>query len=142
MTYGARNPGGHPATLVASHPGNQSPTKSNAFSRAARPHPERTAEVVAEIMAAPHVAALDVYAANEIAALIALLEAIDRDLVAHGTLRNGGPRKVVELRLRASARLEKWLVEFGLTPRSRAEWARTLAEGNLASEIARRRAAS
>ena len=134
---------GHPQTLVASHPDNAHAVKSGAFSRTGRPHAQRAAEIAEAVMAAPHVAELDVLAAREIGSLVALIEAIDADIAKRGALepRRGNPRNVVDIRLRASGRLERWLKEFGLTPASRAEWARTLAEGTLAADIARRRAA-
>jgi hypothetical protein len=130
----------NPATLVASHPGNAHARKSGAFSRTGRPYPDRTAEITEAIMAAH--AELDIYAANEVAALIAMIEAIDADLAKRGVMdKRGSPRKaLLNLRLRASGRLATWCSAFGLTPQSRADWAKTLAEGSLAAEIARRRA--
>jgi hypothetical protein len=131
---------GHPSTLIASHPGNRSAAKSGAFSRTGAPNAERAQVVASAILEAPHTDALDWIAAREIGALVALIEAIDRDLAKRGGMDGrGNPRKILDMRLRASGRLERWLKEFGLTPASRAEWARTLAEGNLASEIAKRR---
>jgi hypothetical protein len=135
------NPNGRPENLVASHPGNTSPIKSGAFSRTGRPHAARAAEVSEWLMSAPHTVPLDQVAANEIGALVSLIEALDADIAKRGPLtRADAPRKILDLRLRASGRLERWLREFGATPASRAEFARTLAEGNLATEIARRRA--
>lgn len=131
----------NPSTLQAAHPGNHNALRSGAFSRTGEPHADR-AQVVAEaIMGAPHVDVLDGVAASEVGRLVALIEAIDADIGRRGTLtRSGDPRRVVELRLRASARLEKWLTQLGMTPRARAEWAAVLAQGGLAAEIARRRA--
>jgi hypothetical protein len=88
-------------------------------------------------MEAPHTVELDRVAAEEIGQLVALVEAIDLDIAERG-LRSR--RSLLELRLRASGRLEKWLTQFGATPQSRATWAATLAQGGLAAEIARRRA--
>jgi hypothetical protein len=45
----------------------------------------------------------------------------------------------VDLRLKASGRLERWCAAYGLTPQGRATWASTLAQGGLAAEIAQRR---
>jgi hypothetical protein len=87
-------------------------------------------------MDAPHVVELDRIAAEEIGQLVAV-EAIDLDIAERG-LRSR--RSLLDLRLRASGRLEKWLTQFGATPQSRATWAATLAQGGLAAEIARRRA--
>jgi hypothetical protein len=49
---------------------------------------------------------------------------------------------LLEHRLRASARLERWLKQYGATPASRAAVASTLAHGRLADEIAKRREAA
>jgi hypothetical protein len=91
-------------------------------------------------MASPGVGPLDEIAAVETARLVALIEAADRDLAVRGlTHRRGDARKLLQLRLQASRRLEAWLSAFGMTPRSRVELVRQLAEGGLAAEIARRR---
>ena len=49
-----------------------------------------------------------------------------------------GTNTLLDLRLRASGRLQRWLDGFGATPASRAAWAATLAQGGLAADIARR----
>ena len=61
-------------------------------------------------MEAPHVVELDRIAAEEIGQLVALVEAIDLDIAERG-LRSR--RSLLELRLRASGRLEKWLPSSG-----------------------------
>ena len=137
------NPTGHTSSLIASHPRNVNARRSGAFSRAPRPHGERADEIAEAIMSARHVDDLDGLAASEVGRFVSLIEAIDRDIERRGTLtRAGDPRRAVELRLRASARLEKWLAQLGMTPRARAEWAAVLAQGGLAAEIAKRRAES
>ncbi len=132
---------GHPATLRASHPANLSATKSGVFSRSGRVLAPRAAEIAGEVMDAGHVVGLDRFGAEEIGSLLALIEALDHELERRGPVtRDGSPRKVADLRLRASGRLERWLTTYGLTPAARADLLARLAEGGLAAEIARRRA--
>ncbi len=131
----------NPGTLQASHPANRNAVKSGAFSRTGRILAPRAQEIADEIMTAGHVVGLDRFGAEEIGSLLALIEALDAEIDRGGPLtRNGAPRKVVDLRLRASGRLERWLATYGLTPAARADLLARLAEGGLAAEIARRRA--
>jgi hypothetical protein len=130
------NPNGNTETLYPAHPGNTNAVRSGVFSRTGRILAPRAQEIVDELMRAPHVVELDRVAADEIGQLVALIEAIDCDIAERG-LRSR--RSLLDLRLRASGRLEKWLTQFGATPQSRATWAATLAQGGLAAEIARRR---
>ena len=94
-------------------------------------------------MSAPHVTALDEIGAVGIGRLEALIETLDRVIADNGAVnaRSGKVRALVDLRLRASRRLGEWLDRYGMTPKGRAEWARTLTDGGLAAEIARRRGA-
>jgi hypothetical protein len=131
------NPNGNTNTLYPVHPGNTNAVKSGAFSRSGRILAPRAAEIADALMEAPHVVELDRIAAEEIGQLVALVEAIDLDIAERG-LRSR--RSLLELRLRASGRLEKWRTQFGGTPQSRETWAATMAQGGLAAEIARRRA--
>lgn len=136
------NPVGTPGNLVAAHPGNTNGLAHGAYSVRREVHP-RAAEIAdALLAAAPHTVPLDRLAAEEIGALVVLLDRIDAAL-ADGKVenRNGQVRSLIDLRGRMSSRLERWLREFGLTPASRAEWAARMAQGGLADEIARRRAA-
>lgn len=134
------NPEGHSRTLVASHPGNQNATRRGIYSRTGAALEPRVQELTEAIMAEPHTTEIDRLGATELAKLIALLEAIDAELAERGlTRKSGEPRGLVDLRLRASRRLAEWLDRYGATPLARATWARQLAEGGLAAEIARRR---
>jgi hypothetical protein len=88
------------------------------------------------LMALPHTVEIDRVAAVEIGRLLALIERLDEALAQRGMAQ----RTLLDARLRASGRLERWLAQFGATPQSRATWAATLAQGrSLAEEIARRR---
>ena len=104
------NPNGNTNTLYPVHPGNTNAVKSGAFSRSGRILAPRAAEIADALMEAPHVVELDRIAAEEIGQLVALVEAIDLDIAERG-LRSR--RSLLELRLRASGRLEKWLPSSG-----------------------------
>jgi hypothetical protein len=130
------NPNGNAETLYPAHPGNVSAVKSGIYSRSGRILAPRAAEIADELMSAPHLSELDRTGAEEIAALISVIDAIDADLAKKGI---GGRRSLLDMRLRASGRLERWLAAYGFTPQGRATWASTLAHGGLAAEIARRR---
>ncbi len=135
------NPTGHPASLQASHPGNTAALKSGVFSRSGRVLAPRVEELAGEIMASGFVEGIDWLGARELGSLLALGEALDADIAKRGALtRDGNPRRVVDMRLKLSGRIERWLVQYGATPASRATLAQTLATGGLAAEIARRRA--
>jgi hypothetical protein len=135
------NQAGNPSTLVAAHPGNQNRFAHGAYSPRRELEP-RAAEIAEALLEAPHTVALDRLAAEEIGALVLLLDRVDAAL-SDGRVENrrGQVRSLIDLRNRLSGRLERWLREFGLTPASRADFAATLAQGGLAAEIARRRRA-
>lgn len=129
-------PGGN--GLIPSHPGNVSAVKHGAYAAGNRVLAPRAAEIAEALLQLPHVQPLDRLAAEEIGALVARIEALDAALDARQP-GSRGTATLLDLRLRASSRLERWLREFGATPAARAEWAARLAQGGLAAEIARRR---
>jgi hypothetical protein len=134
-----KNPG-HPKTLVASHPRNQHRLVHGAFSKLARAELDPAAREIADaLMEAPHVDPLDRLAAEEIGALVVQLGRIDAALADGRVERNGTARSLIATRTKLSSRLESWLRQFGLTPASRAEWAKQLAEGETLAESIRRR---
>jgi hypothetical protein len=137
------NKGGHPQTLQARQPGNRNRLVHGAFSKLARADLDPRAREIAEaLMEAPHVDPLDRLAAEEIGALVVQLDRIDAALADGRVERNGTARSLIVVRDKLSGRLESWLRQFGLTPASRAEWARQLAEGeSLAQTIRRKREA-
>lgn len=87
-------------------------------------------------MDAPHTVPLDEIGAREIANVCVLIEAIDAEIARKGVGRAG---VLLDMRIRASGRLERWLAVFGLQPQARVAWSEALARGGLAAEIARRR---
>src|SRR5215204_451750 len=132
------NRDGNPQSLVPQR-GNAHNAPHGAYSPRLREG--RAREVADQVLAAPHTVPLDEYGALEIGRLIALIQALDVALTQRGvTASQGRVRDLVDVRLRASRRLAEWLDRYGMTPKGRAEWARQLAAGGLASEIARRRA--
>lgn len=140
MGLRAMNKGGHPQTLVAAQPGNRNREQHGLYAAPGRDI-DPAAEAVAHwLMSAPHTVDLDHLAATEIGKLVVLLDRMDAALADGHLERRGQARGLIDMRLRLSGRLEKWLRQFGLTPASRAEFAKALAEGGLAAEIARRRA--
>src|SRR3954447_22638101 len=129
------NPDGHRATLVARHPGNRNAERHGVYGSGRALEP-RAQELADAIMREPHTVAIDEPGAREIARLIVLLETIDAELERGGlTRKNGDARSLVDLRLRASRRLAEWLDRYGMTPLSRATWAKRLSGSNLADEI-------
>jgi hypothetical protein len=133
------NPQGHPATLVH-QPGNTAAVKHGVYSAGNRVLAPRAQEIADALMQLDHVQPLDRLAAEEIGALVARVEVLDAELDRRGP-GGKGTATLLDLRLRASSRLERWLREFGATPAARADWAARLAQGGLAAEIARRRGA-
>src|SRR3954468_6985360 len=130
------NPDGHAQTLEAARVGNTHALRHGAYS--SRVLARRAQEISDAVMEAPHTVPLDAIGAGEIGALVARIEALDKALDGRAP-GSRGTAHLLTLRLRASARLERWLREYGLTPSARAEWAARLAGGGLAAEIARRR---
>lgn len=131
------NPAGHPPTL-RHDPGNTVAVQHGVYASSNRVLAPRAREIADALMAAPHTVALDTLAAEEIGALLARIEALDAALEDRKP-GSKGTATLLDLRLRASARLERWLREFGATPAARADWAAQLGRGGLAAEIARRR---
>jgi hypothetical protein len=128
---------GH-ANLVASHPGNVHAAKHGVYSPRLRE--PRAREIADEILEAPHVSGLDEIGAVEIGRLEALIETLDEAIASAGPVnaRRGTVRAVVELRLRASKRLQEWLDRYGMTPKGRAEWAKDLGRRGLMETVAER----
>jgi len=127
---------GTPSNLVAAHPGNTNASKTGVYSpRLLAP---RAREVADALMGAPQATPLDQIAAEEIGSLVALLEATDADLERHGlTNGEGDARSLLDLRVRVSGRLERWLREFGATPAARVEWAGSLGRAEASASVMR-----
>jgi hypothetical protein len=124
--------------LLPSHPGNSNAARHGLYSASGRLLAPRAEEIADALMQLAHTVPVDRIAAEEIGALLARIEALDAELDRRGP-GGRGAATLLDLRLRASGRLERWLREFGATPATRADWAARLAHGGLAEEIRRRR---
>lgn len=130
------NPRGTPENLVPAQPGNANASRAGVYS--ARLLAPRARKVADALMDSPQAVPLDQIAAEEIGSLVALLEAIDADLADRGlTDRDGKARSLLELRVRVSGRLERWLREFGATPASRVEWAGSIGRAEAVASVVR-----
>jgi hypothetical protein len=129
---------GHAASLEPYREGNRHAVRHGLYSSSGRVLAPRAEEIADALMEAAHAVPLDRLAAEEIGALLARIEALDAELDRRGP-GGKGAATLLDLRLRASGRLERWLREFGATPATRADWAARLAHGGLAEEIRRRR---
>jgi hypothetical protein len=106
------NKNGHRATLVSSHPGNTNAVKYGVYSP--RMISGRALEIAEGLEQSFDFNPVERVAVHEAAGCIALLEAIDRDIDERGIVDGRGrSRDLVALRLRVSARLERWLDKFG-----------------------------
>jgi hypothetical protein len=105
------NVDGHKETLVAGHPGNTNAVKFGVHSP--RLIGDRAREIAGGLMQSFEFTPAEKVAVTEAARWIALLEAIDNDLDERGIVdRRGKERYLLELRVRVSARLERWLDKF------------------------------
>lgn len=123
------NSKGHPESLVPAQPGNQNAIRHGLFS--SRTMSPRAQELEDALMSASHTVELDRIAAAEIASLLVLAERMDADIERRGLLNKAGePRTLIELRIRISGRIERWLSQFGATPASRVDWVGKLSAGS------------
>lgn len=134
------NQGGHPQTLQASHPGNRNAEKHGLYSARSADLDPLAEEVVTALMNARHTVPLDHLAAIEIGRLVVLIDRVDAALGDGQVERRGQPRGLIDMRIRLSSRLEKWLRQFGLTPAARSEFVRDLAAGSFREKVEARRA--
>jgi hypothetical protein len=79
-------------TLVAAHPGNRNGLRHGVYSESGRALAPRAAQ----LMQVPHTMPMDRVAAEEVASIVARLDAIDRDLEARA-LGRGGARSLLDV---------------------------------------------
>jgi hypothetical protein len=132
------NRDGHPQTLVAAHPGNNNRLAHGLYSKRREIAPEAL-EIAADLMQLPHVTDSDYRAAVEIAKLELLVDRIDLAIADAPLERRGQVRSLVDQRRRMTTSLERWYVQFGLTPNARAEWAAKLARPSFMEQVEQRR---
>jgi hypothetical protein len=131
------NSDGHPSTLVASHPGNSNRLSHGAYARGL---PAQTADLADALMAQlPHAAPSDRLAVEEAASLLLLIDRID-SVLGDRIAGRGQVKALLDIRVRLSGRLERWLTALGATPQARAALAGSVASGSLAAELARKAA--
>jgi hypothetical protein len=130
------NKHGHPETLEPHQFGNSNALRHGAHSR--RALAPRAQEIAEELLALPQTVPLDRVAAEEVGAIVAMIEVVDLDLMSRGLMdRSGKARSLVDLRVRLSGRLQRWLREFGATPASRVEWVGRLNQGESLVDVVR-----
>lgn len=127
------NPNGHTPNLVAAHPGNSNRLAHGAYSRCLPPETAELADSLMEQL--PHAADSDRLAVEEAAAVVALIGRIDAAL-AERIAGRGQTKALLDIRVRLSGRLERWLTTLGATPQARAALGSMVASGSLASELA------
>jgi hypothetical protein len=105
------NTKGHKETLVPRQPGNTNAVKFGVYSP--RLIGARAQEIAAGLVSLFELSPTQQLAAKEVASCMALIEAIDSDIQERGILDRGAKaRPLLDLRLRYSARLERWLDKF------------------------------
>ena len=130
------NAKGHKQNLVARQMGNTNAVRHGAHSPRVRE--PRSHEVADAVLALPHVTEIDRIGAEELGGMVAVAEALDRDIAEHGvTDEKGRVRSVVALRIRVSGRIERWLREYGATPASRVEWVERVSRGAEIADVLR-----
>jgi hypothetical protein len=128
------NPNGYSPNLVPAHPGNSNRLSHGAYSRSLPPEAAALAEALMAQL--PHAAESDRLAVEEAAAVAALIGRVDEAL-AERIAGRGQVRALLDVRIRLSGRLERWLTALGATPQARAALGSTVASGSLAAELAR-----
>lgn len=133
------NANGTPGTLVAAHPRNENRLAHGLYSRRELELSEDARELVDWLMTMPHVTEADRLAAEHLARLDLIVSRIDVAL-GDGRVENrrGEVRTLLDHRRRYATELGAWLDRFGLTPKGRADWARSLASGGVMDEFRRR----
>src|SRR5262245_33699750 len=105
------NKNGNPASLVASHPGNTNALKYGVYSP--QTIAPRAAEIAAQLCVDFDFSITQRIAVSEVARLIAILEAIDRDIEERGIAdKRGEPRSMLNHRSRIARQLDHWLTKI------------------------------
>jgi hypothetical protein len=94
---------GHPETLVAAHPGNKTATKYGVHS--SRFIEPRAAEIALQLTRSFEFSIAQLIAVEQVARLMAILEALDRDLDERGLVDRGGKFHSIQTGPQSSRRL-------------------------------------
>ena len=118
------NPSGNAEALVPAPPGNAYGLQHVAFSK--RIIGERAQAIADGLMSLEWATPLDRLAAEEIASVIASLEAIDPALADGKVEYRGKARGLLATKATLTRELRSWLATFGALPSARADWTRKL----------------
>jgi hypothetical protein len=130
------NSRGNQNSLIPAKPGNTNAVKSGVFSaQALESEIEAYRQTLREL---PWMQKVDEIAIDEVANLLARIDAVDLDIAERGHFGRNGARSLLEHRVRLSRELRAWLRDLGALPSERASWSARLS-GGLAAEIAKRR---
>ncbi len=118
--------------------GNTSRLTHGLYSRRRLPLSKPEQEEIEALLEMPHVIPPDCLAAEEIVRLRSLIKRIDRALTDGRVETSAGEaRKLIDFRRKLSGELRTWLQDFGMTPKSRADFAQAMAGAGLADQLRR-----
>ena len=131
------NPAGRSENLRAQQWANTNSVTHGVYSR--RVLEPKAREIAESLLASPFTIELDRLGAEELAALLAQIEAMDSVLHEQGlTDRRNKPHPLLEPRGRFSGQCRRWLQEYGATPASRVRLAERLGTGEDVVDVLRR----
>ena len=118
--------------------GNTSRLTHGLYSRRRLPLSRPELDEIEALLEMPHVIPPDCLAAEEIVRLRSLIKRIDRHLTDNQVENGmGEARRIIEYRRKLSGELRAWLQDFGMTPKSRADFAQAMAGAGLADQLRR-----
>ena len=125
--------------MIRSAPvGNTTRLTHGLYSRRRLPLSRPELDEVEALLEMPHVIPPDCLAAEEIVRLRTLIKRIDRHLTDNQVENGAGEaRRLIEYRRKLSGELRAWLQDFGMTPKSRADFAQAMAGAGLADQLQR-----
>lgn len=134
------NVNGNPENLL---PGTARPLQPNfrhgAFAKIRLPLTEEEVEEVEGLLELRHTVPPDRAAAEEVVRLRSMIARLDSVIMARlERTRGQDPTTLLSIRSSLSGRLLTYLEAFGLTPKSRADWARKLEAGSFEDRVRRR----
>lgn len=127
------NPAGHPETLKPAPKGNSRNLQHGVYSK--RIIAERASTIADGLMSLEWATPLDRLAAEEIASVIASLEAIDRALSDGKVEYRGKARGLLATKASLTRELRAWLATFGALPSARADWTAKLTRPSFAELV-------
>ena len=111
------NPRGNADALIPAPKGNLRGLRHGVHSKNRRAPQPRAEEIAAALREMPHLVPADAVGLEEVASLLAALEAIDAALADGKVETKGGQvRHLLTVKATLSKQLREWLREFGATP--------------------------